>query len=134
MTLSKEEDIDIERKLRILNKPSLKTLQIDGITFDCIEIHKQPGLNHPLLINHTIQMRPSSLPVDTNPISASSTMLFGGEFQRERCPPGTVIIRRTRKQNLINSKLFSTFSSSVVPKVLPHVDPTDSQPVNHQVS
>ncbi|KAK1273990.1 hypothetical protein QJS04_geneDACA012541 [Acorus gramineus] len=83
MTLSKEEDTKIERKLRILNKPPIKTLQIDGVTFDCIEIHKQPALDHPLLINHTIQMRPSSLSVDTNPISASSTTLFGGELGRE---------------------------------------------------
>ncbi|KAK1314203.1 hypothetical protein QJS10_CPA06g01297 [Acorus calamus] len=133
MTLSKEEDIEIERKLRILNKPPVKTLQIDCITFDCIEIHKQPALDHPLLINHTIQMRPSSLPVETNPISVTSTMLFGNKLGRKGCPHGTVIIRRTTKENLINSQLFSIFSRSVKSKVLPVIDPiaSSSAPANH---
>ncbi|KAJ4872570.1 hypothetical protein Rs2_45754 [Raphanus sativus] len=35
---------------------SLKSFKIgENVTYDCIDIYKQPGLDHPLLKNHTIQ-------------------------------------------------------------------------------
>jgi hypothetical protein len=32
----------------------------EGDVFDCIDIHKQPAFDHPLLKNHSIQVKPHS--------------------------------------------------------------------------
>ncbi|XP_044463276.1 uncharacterized protein LOC123194181 [Mangifera indica] len=50
----------IDRKLKALNKPAVKTIMSeDGDTIDCVDIYKQPSLDHPALKNHTVQLRPS---------------------------------------------------------------------------
>ncbi|KAK1272188.1 hypothetical protein QJS04_geneDACA016204 [Acorus gramineus] len=111
----------------MLNKPPVKTLQINGVTFDCIDIHKQPAFDHPLLINHTIQMRPSSFSEEKNHRSTSSNSLLEKELQNEECPPGTVIIRRTKKEDLINAKHF--FSKVIkVTSIPPKDDIQDTSP------
>uniref|UniRef100_I1NVP1 Neprosin activation peptide domain-containing protein n=1 Tax=Oryza glaberrima TaxID=4538 RepID=I1NVP1_ORYGL len=49
--------------LKRLNKPPLATIQsLDGDIIDCVHISRQPAFDHPLLKNHTIQMRPSIQP------------------------------------------------------------------------
>ncbi|KAK3183313.1 hypothetical protein Dsin_030599 [Dipteronia sinensis] len=59
MGLSKEQFFEVEKELQVgLNKSSgyVKTIQLEGGDIvDCIEIDKQPSLNHPLLKNHKIQ-------------------------------------------------------------------------------
>ncbi|GMN30631.1 hypothetical protein TIFTF001_002883 [Ficus carica] len=56
-------DQEIERQLKILNKPWIKTFQIDdGSVIDYVDIDKQPALHNPLLKNHKIQIMPSSCP------------------------------------------------------------------------
>ncbi|KAI3836662.1 hypothetical protein MKX03_034945 [Papaver bracteatum] len=73
-----------------------------GDTVDCINIYKQPAFDHPLLKDHKIQMVPSSIPeeITSSNISASSYWVSN----IEPCPPGTVPIRRTIKQDLVNAR------------------------------
>lgn len=48
-------------------------------------------------------MNPDSIPGEmTNKVTSSSS-IFGG-IQKERCPLGTVPIRRTTKEDLVNAK------------------------------
>ncbi|MCI19936.1 carboxyl-terminal peptidase, partial [Trifolium medium] len=47
---------EIETKLKLLNKPAVKSIQSeDGDIIDCVNIYKQPAFDHPALKNHTIQ-------------------------------------------------------------------------------
>ncbi|KAL0545529.1 hypothetical protein IC582_015415 [Cucumis melo] len=49
--------LQIENKLKLLNKPSIKTIYSeDGDVIGCVDIYKQPAFDHPLLKNHTIQV------------------------------------------------------------------------------
>ncbi|KAJ8755793.1 hypothetical protein K2173_024338 [Erythroxylum novogranatense] len=76
-----------------------KSLQIDddGDVIDCVDIYKQPALNHPLLKNHTIQMKPSSLPRGME--ATNSTKTFQSRFKNINCPEGTIPILRTKAFN-----------------------------------
>ncbi|KAF2552488.1 hypothetical protein F2Q68_00036710 [Brassica cretica] len=48
--------IDIDMKLKALNKPALKTIKSeDGDIIDCVDIYKQHAFDHPALRNHKIQ-------------------------------------------------------------------------------
>ncbi|XP_040986170.1 uncharacterized protein LOC121234330 [Juglans microcarpa x Juglans regia] len=101
------EDLEIDRQLKILNKPYIKSIKTtEGDIFDCIDIYKQPAFDHPLLKNHSIQMKPSSFPERaedrTLPHAAGKTSAVG---LSEGCPFGTVPIKRTRKEDLIWAKI-----------------------------
>ncbi|THU60447.1 hypothetical protein C4D60_Mb07t12800 [Musa balbisiana] len=55
--LSVEDDRELERELKTLNKPFVKSFQDKyGIIYDCVDIYKQPAFDHPLLKNHTLQV------------------------------------------------------------------------------
>ncbi|MCL7035474.1 hypothetical protein MKW94_015110 [Papaver nudicaule] len=112
-TLSlEEEDVELENRLKVLNKPPIKSFQQkSGDILDCIDIYKQPAFDHPLLQNHKIQIKPYFKQdqelrkcLSTNHTLESRTN-FG--LPNERCPPGTVAIRRTKKQELINAKYLA---------------------------
>ncbi|KAF8379084.1 hypothetical protein HHK36_028512 [Tetracentron sinense] len=78
-----------------------------GDVTDCIDIHKQPAFDHPLLKNHKIQMRPSfPLKGVTNEDSSISNQIRVG-VKSKGCPAGSVPIRRTQKEDLIRSKTFA---------------------------
>ncbi|KAI3844634.1 hypothetical protein MKX03_026736 [Papaver bracteatum] len=105
--LSKEDDIEIERQLRILNKKPVKTIINEvGDVIDCIDIYKQPAFDNPLLKNHKIQMRPRSISGETISKNVSESSIFHG-LQRERCPLETVPIRRMTREDLVNAKFFA---------------------------
>ncbi|MCL7045195.1 hypothetical protein MKW94_027768 [Papaver nudicaule] len=54
--ISKEEDIELDRQLKILNKPPIKTLHTEfRDVIDCIDIYKQPAFDHPSMKNHKIK-------------------------------------------------------------------------------
>ncbi|KAF4390089.1 hypothetical protein G4B88_005007 [Cannabis sativa] len=60
---SLDEEKLIDFKLKLLNKPPLKTIKSsDGDIIDCIDIYKQPAFDHPALKNHTIQVE-GSIPI-----------------------------------------------------------------------
>ncbi|KAJ0048343.1 hypothetical protein Pint_15144 [Pistacia integerrima] len=49
-------DLELDEQLKILNKPYVKSIKTEeGDTFDCVNIHKQPAFDHPVLENHKLQ-------------------------------------------------------------------------------
>ncbi|CAN0878093.1 hypothetical protein LINGRAHAP2_LOCUS12285 [Linum grandiflorum] len=66
-------------------------------TIDCVDIYKQPAFNHPLLKNHTLQLKPSSYPTGSKSIvSRNSTKLTHLWHKNgESCPEGTIPILRS---------------------------------------
>ncbi|RZC90797.1 hypothetical protein C5167_028629 [Papaver somniferum] len=102
--LAEAEDSELERQLKILNKPSIKTLHAPwGDIYDCVEFHKQPAFDHPLLKNHKFLGRDET--ASTKP---HNTLMSLGDG----CPKGTVPIRRTTKEDLIRAKSFSASTTS----------------------
>uniref|UniRef100_A0ACD5Z7P6 Uncharacterized protein n=1 Tax=Avena sativa TaxID=4498 RepID=A0ACD5Z7P6_AVESA len=84
---------DIERELKMLNKPYVISFKDNyGVVFDCVDIYKQPAFDHPLLKDHKLQITPSS--------GSSAGLTATGE----RCPNGTVPIRRTLKEDLVRGR------------------------------
>ncbi|KAI3847433.1 hypothetical protein MKW98_032759 [Papaver atlanticum] len=95
--LTKQEELSIESQLNTLNKPPIKTMHAPwGDIYDCIEFHKQPAFDHPLLKNHKIEIKQEI--VSTNSLKTFMNQLDG-------CPKGTVPIRRTSREDLIAAKL-----------------------------
>ncbi|XP_047312464.1 uncharacterized protein LOC124915746 [Impatiens glandulifera] len=110
MTLIQGEDLELEKQLQILNKPSLKTIiSVYGDLYDCVDFYKQPAFDHPLLKNHTFQpqMKPTYEKMRNNSSSSTSGHLFK-IFKEGGCPVGTVPIRRTTKADLIRQKQHSS--------------------------
>ncbi|XP_043691772.1 uncharacterized protein LOC122642385 [Telopea speciosissima] len=104
-----EDDLELERQLKILNVPSLKTIRTkEGDIFDCIDFYKQPALANPLLKDHKIQMKPSFIPKGKTNKTSSATKPFQIIFKHEEeCPQGTVPIRRTSKEDLLRARALS---------------------------
>ncbi|GAB4858670.1 hypothetical protein Ancab_010142 [Ancistrocladus abbreviatus] len=106
VNLSREEDLELERQLKLLNKPPVKTFKSkDGDIVDCIGIYKQPAFDHPLLKNHKLQLRPSYFPTGIRR-RRGNDQPHVRQVRRHwpRCPPGTIPLRRTRKQDLIMAR------------------------------
>ncbi|KAF7847942.1 hypothetical protein BT93_L2430 [Corymbia citriodora subsp. variegata] len=111
--ISEDDDIELERQVKMMNRPSIKTFVTEvGDTIDCIDIDKQPSLQHPLLKNHKVQKEPT--------LHLTS---FGGNFSRtksiqfgykESCPVGTVPIPRITKKDLIRARALPRMPSSKV--------------------
>ncbi|CAJ1970952.1 unnamed protein product [Sphenostylis stenocarpa] len=101
--ITPEEDLELERQLKIINKPPIKVIHTEyGYIVDCIDINKQPAFDHPLLKNHTLQRKPSfHVPTE----ETHDSPIFG--LDKDECPTGTVPIRRTTKEDLIREKLLS---------------------------
>ncbi|CAN1286359.1 hypothetical protein LINPERPRIM_LOCUS19272 [Linum perenne] len=80
-----------------INGSILKTIVSEDEIIDCVDIYKQPAFDHPLLKNHTIQLKPSSNP---NRIKTKESINSSGHFQmwhrkEEYCPDGTIPILRS---------------------------------------
>ncbi|XP_050281543.1 uncharacterized protein LOC126722434 [Quercus robur] len=112
----KKQKLEVQQQLKRLNKPALKSIKSpDGDIIDCVDINKQPAFDHPLLKNHTIQMRPSSYPEgfsfdEINDVSSN----FKPEFTQPwhlngRCPKGTIPIRRTKEEDLLRAGSVANF-------------------------
>ncbi|XP_043718052.1 uncharacterized protein LOC122666001 [Telopea speciosissima] len=102
-----EEDVELERQLKRMNKPAVKSIKTDnGETYDCVDFYKQPAFDNPLLKNHIPEMS-SSVQRET------PKEVFSGAEQPDLrldgggCPLGTVPIRRTTKEDLIRWKSYS---------------------------
>ncbi|MCL7042277.1 hypothetical protein MKW94_026932 [Papaver nudicaule] len=99
--LSEEEELDLQRQLTVLNKLPTKTIHAPwGDIYDCIEFHKQPTFDHPLFKNYTIKMRGEI-------VSTKNSQLETFMNQVDKCPKGTVPIRRTTRKDLIRVKSVS---------------------------
>ncbi|KAI9106627.1 hypothetical protein K1719_022155 [Acacia pycnantha] len=59
-SFSKQKILEVQRKIKQLSKHSIKTIKSeDGDIIDCIDIKKQPALDHPTLKHHKVQMIPT---------------------------------------------------------------------------
>ncbi|KAK6934927.1 Neprosin [Dillenia turbinata] len=106
--LSRIEEENIERQLKLLRKPAIKTIKTKfGDLYDCVDFYKQPAFDHPSLKNHTFhfQMKPSYYRKEVK------KTIKGGNRQRNKwaktlwangkgCPYGTIPIRRTTREDL----------------------------------
>ncbi|KAI3950374.1 hypothetical protein MKW98_003857 [Papaver atlanticum] len=100
--ISKKEDVEISRLLKILNKPPVKTFTTKyGDIIDCIDIFKQPAFDHPLLKDHKIEVKPTFPREGMGSFTTPDNPWSEIERRKERCPLGAVPIRRTTKQELI---------------------------------
>ncbi|CAL4990972.1 unnamed protein product [Urochloa decumbens] len=109
--------------LKKLNKAPLASIESpDGDIIDCVHISKQPAFDHPLLKNHTIQMRPSYHPEglydDSNVSTYSMTQTW---HQNGKCPANTIPIRRTKEEDILRASSVTRFgkkSPMSIPKFL----------------
>ncbi|XP_030452737.1 uncharacterized protein LOC115674486 [Syzygium oleosum] len=120
-----EDDDDIDRRLRLLNKPAVKNIQsADGDIIDCVDMHKQPAFDHPTLKNHVIQTKPSiKLPSEDRATKKeSSTPIISQTWQKSgSCPEGTIPIRRIRRQDLLRASSPNQFGKMYHPHSQDHV-------------
>ncbi|XP_058106302.1 protein neprosin-like [Magnolia sinica] len=115
-TASMEKDLEVERKLKLLNKPAVKSIRSkDGDIIDCVDIYKQPAFDHPLLKNHTIHMTPGrGLQRVTNKEKPSSTVEISQVWRKSgSCPKGTVPIRRAQKQVLLRTPSLEKYGRRI---------------------
>ncbi|KAF5182383.1 Nep-interacting protein [Thalictrum thalictroides] len=108
--ISKEEDLELDKQLEILNKPGVESFENNyGDTYDCVPITKQPSLDHPLLKNHTIQVTPSfsARRKTLNTTFRPSSVEPDSNIQSDNnCSEGTVPIRRITKEDLSRTQSF----------------------------
>ncbi|XP_042510901.1 uncharacterized protein LOC122086233 [Macadamia integrifolia] len=109
----KEEDLELERQLKYLNKPAVKSIKTEyGEIYDCVDFYKQSAFDNPLLKNHKPEMS-SSIPRQThNETSSEVDPLDYLRLDDGGCPSGTVPIRRTTKEDLIRWKSYSNSSEN----------------------
>ncbi|KAG2611142.1 hypothetical protein PVAP13_4KG125300, partial [Panicum virgatum] len=95
----------VQSLLRQLNKAPLTTIESpDGDIIDCVHVSKQPAFDHPLLKNHTIQMRPSYHPGDLYDSSSITPHPITQTWQQSgKCPDNTIPIRRTKEGDFMSA-------------------------------
>ncbi|OMO62291.1 hypothetical protein COLO4_33146 [Corchorus olitorius] len=106
-TLSEEENLEMERQLQVINKPPIKSFRTEhGDILDCIDIYKQHAFDHPLLKDHKVKMRPKRIQKKMMKGKSSMETDQSAPFlpKNIRCPPGSVLIKRTTKEDLIMAK------------------------------
>ncbi|XP_068655242.1 protein neprosin-like [Aristolochia californica] len=104
--ISNREYLAMKRQLRKLNKPGIEVIKTKyGDIYDCVDIHRQPALDHPLLKNHTVQMAPTYLPeIPKRNVSRSGTVSIDISLPDGGCPEGSVPLLRTTVEGLIRAK------------------------------
>ncbi|KAL4614414.1 hypothetical protein ACB092_07G052600 [Castanea dentata] len=115
-----KQKLDIQRQLKRLNKPALKSIKSpDGDIIDCVHIKNQPAFDHPFFRNHTIQMRPSFHPegLSFDDFSSKSeseiTQLW---HLNGRCPEETIPIRRTKEEDLLRASSVANYGRNKYPQ------------------
>ncbi|XP_038721956.1 uncharacterized protein LOC120014107 [Tripterygium wilfordii] len=123
---SRSQSLEVQNLLKRLNKPHVKSIKSpDGDIIDCVLIHNQPAFDHPLLKNHTIQMRPSSFPKEDTIFPRESK---GGSFEqvwhsKGSCPEGTIPIKRVTEEDILRASSVRRFGMKK-----PHTFPPSSSP------
>ncbi|CAL4990958.1 unnamed protein product [Urochloa decumbens] len=127
----------VQSLLRRLNKPSLASIQSpDGDIIDCVHISKQPAFDHPLLKNHTIQMRPSYHPGglydELNFTTRPITQIW--HQNGSKCPENTIPIRRTKEEDVLRTssiKMYGKKTPGSIPKFVSIDYPDASATIGH---
>ncbi|XP_050908515.1 uncharacterized protein LOC127122176 [Lathyrus oleraceus] len=109
MKIPLKEELEIENELKVINKVPIKSIPTEfGDIVDCIDINNQPAFSHPLLMNHKLQKIPSFRTTirnnKKNSVNISTKATFG--LQKDKCPTGTISIKRTTKDDLIRGKAY----------------------------
>ncbi|CAH2044433.1 unnamed protein product [Thlaspi arvense] len=73
----------------------------ENVTYDCIDIYKQSGLDHLLLKKHTIQMKPSVSRIELK------SQIGNKKKEKDQCPDGTVPVLRNTKEFITNAQFFA---------------------------
>ncbi|KAF5952679.1 hypothetical protein HYC85_010623 [Camellia sinensis] len=139
VSISGHELDDVYMQLMQLNKPALKSIKSpDGDIIDCVHISHQPAFDHPLLKNHTIQMRPSyhpeglfeenkqSIPNSNEGISKSITQLW---HLNGRCQEETIPIRRTKMKEILRASSIKSFGKKKYGTIPEPTMSTQSEPI-----
>ncbi|XP_014522802.1 uncharacterized protein LOC106779241 [Vigna radiata var. radiata] len=117
---ARQEDLELEREVEIINKPSIKSIHMEsGQIVNCIDIYKQPSFDHPLLKDHKLQRKPNfQNPTGKTRQKALETKpMFG--LGKDECPMGTVPILRTIEDDFIREK--SLFNDHILVQDIPGV-------------
>ncbi|XP_047155012.1 uncharacterized protein LOC124826270 [Vigna umbellata] len=115
-----KEDLELERQLRLINKPPSKSIHTEfGDIIDCIDIYKQPSLDHPLLKDHKLQRKPNFQTGFGKSSQKNLETKFMFELSKDECPKGTVPILRTTKEDLIREQ--SMLNDHILIKDIPGV-------------
>ncbi|CAH9120237.1 unnamed protein product [Cuscuta epithymum] len=99
--------------LEKLNKPAIRTFQSpDGDFIDCVESHKQPAFDHPMLKGQ----KPLDPP--ERPRHHKTNQMWYENFQLwslsgESCPRGTVPIRRTFERDILRASSLENFGRKI---------------------
>ncbi|XP_055824403.1 uncharacterized protein LOC129892912 [Solanum dulcamara] len=105
--LSKLEDLALDKQLKLLNKPAVKTIKTEwGDTYDCVDFYKQPTFDHPSLKNHNFHLKMKPTLPTIHQIPNTSTIDISSRIKSENksCPFGTVPIKRVTKDDLIRHR------------------------------
>ncbi|XP_044973423.1 uncharacterized protein LOC123440950 [Hordeum vulgare subsp. vulgare] len=96
--------IQWENASEILTYPQVnKTMMQDGDVYDCIDVNRQPALNHPFLKDHKIQMKPSSFPIGVNINSSVLHVASQADLPIVECSTGMVPILRSSRRDQTTS-------------------------------
>ncbi|XP_015158678.1 uncharacterized protein [Solanum tuberosum] len=108
--LSKLEDAELEKQLKSLNKPAVKTVKLKieqtkyGDTYDCVDFYKQCAFDHPLLKDHNFhpEMKPTLSRINKDSTFSSATNRSSTIWSKDGgCPFGTIPVKRITKDDLI---------------------------------
>ncbi|EFH48759.1 predicted protein [Arabidopsis lyrata subsp. lyrata] len=114
--LKSNKDLEIEQKLKLINKPAVKIIKsINGERYGCVDFYKQPGLDHSSMKNYTFhyKMRISYLGGSKMKRETHSNKTFGHFWENGvGCPIGTVPILRVNKEALLKMKSFDGDNSN----------------------
>ncbi|XP_042518703.1 uncharacterized protein LOC122092447 [Macadamia integrifolia] len=130
--------LEVQKHLKSFNKPAFKSIKSpDGDIIDCVHASHQPAFDHPLLKNHSIQMRPRFHPEGifdknnaTTKSKQSSNSITQLWHQNGRCPKGTIPIRRTKEDDILRAGSVERFGRKEKNKKIPHPHSADPDVTN----
>ncbi|CAN4077755.1 unnamed protein product [Withania somnifera] len=134
--VSKLEDMELEKQLALLNKPSIKTIKTNyGDIYDCVNFYKQPGFDHLLLKDHNFhpKMKPNLFRINQNSSASTSSKSLILLSEDGGCPSGTVPIKRITKDDLIRHKLMPLPENVIFDAQFPHTN-NNSEPKERYMS
>ncbi|KAI3866880.1 hypothetical protein MKX03_027113 [Papaver bracteatum] len=92
MILISEESVEGRTVPNSMNTAIIKTIKVENKEIiDCYDIYRQPSLNHPLLRNHAIHMKPSLYPKGTKSDILGTLQLKQTWHNYESCPKRTIL-------------------------------------------
>ncbi|AEE82855.1 transmembrane protein, putative (DUF239) [Arabidopsis thaliana] len=134
--LKSNEDLEIEQKLELINKHTVKIIKCtNGERYGCVDFYKQPGLDHSLMKNHTFhhKMRLMSYPEGSKIKKQTHINKTFGHFWKNGVgrPIGTVPILLVSKEALLKMKSFDGDNSNPQSSWSKTYKPTSSNGGHH---